>query len=75
MNKSRTIDMIRYLNTPIYNDSSSFGKGISLFIRIWWIGLGTIWSLVKIIPRLLLLGIKILLPFFPLIQLINLLIK
>lgn len=74
MNKSRTIDMIRYLDTPLYNDSSSFGKWISLFIRVWWIGIGTSWSLIKIFPRVLFVVIKVVLPFVPAIQLINLLI-
>lgn len=74
MNKSHTIDMVRNLSKPLYQDNSSFGKIVSLFIRFWWVGLGTVYSLLTTIPRVFWLSILIVLPLVPFIQLINLII-
>lgn len=74
MNKSDTSNMIKFFKTPLYQDNSSFGKAISIFIRFWWIIFGTIYSAITVIPKVILLGILIILPFIPVLQLINILI-
>ena len=74
MNKTNTISMVKNFNTPLYQDKSAFGKSLSMFIKFWWIGFGTIYSLLSTIPAFLLFIIFLILPLIPIFQLLNLLI-
>ena len=74
MHKSDTVDMVKFFKTPLYQDNSSFGRFLSLFIRFWWIGFGTLYSVITIIPNLVILLILIILPIVPIVQLLNWLI-
>jgi len=69
MNLTRTLPMVRNFKVPLFRDNSSFGKSISMIIKFWWIGFGTIVSLVKSIPHFLIFLIIIVLPIIPFIQL------
>jgi hypothetical protein len=68
LNKTNALPMAKNLFTPMFRDSSSFGKNISVFIRFWWVGIGTLYSSIVIIPRVLVGLVLISLPFLPLIQ-------
>ncbi len=71
LNSTNTIPMAKNFGVPLFRDTSSFGKAISIFIRFWWIGFGSITSLVYTIPNFILGIILFALPFIPFIQLIN----
>jgi len=75
MNKTRALPFVKTFNTPLYKDSSSFGKGFGKIVKFWWIGLGTIISLVRIIPSVMALIIILVLPLLPLWALLKFIFK
>lgn len=68
MNITRTLPMVRNFTTPLFRDSSGFGKAISVFIKFWWIGFGTLLSVIKTLPKFLIFLVIVALPIVPLIQ-------
>ena len=63
--------MAKHLNVPLYQDNSSFGKAVSFIIRFWWIGVGSVISLLGTIPFFILGLILIIIPIIPVLQFIN----
>ena len=59
---TNTLSMARNLTVPLFQDNSSIGKIISLFIRATWVWIGGMVSAFLIIPLLLGLLMLVLLP-------------
>jgi hypothetical protein len=73
MNLTLTIPMAKNLFRPMFGDSSSMGRFVGFFIRIWWVWLGGIMSTIMIVPNVILGLILLILPAVPFIYLILLL--
>ncbi len=75
MNKTRALPFAKNFSTPLYRDNSEFGKALSKIIKFWWIGAGTLVSLVQIIPACALTVLLIILPVLPVIGLVKFILK
>jgi hypothetical protein len=71
LNLTNTLPMVKNLFTPLFQDNSNVGRLMSLLIRPWWIFFGTMITIVAIIPRFLLTILYIILPFVPILQILN----
>lgn len=74
LNLTNTLPMAKNLFVPMFGDNTGAGKFIGVFIRFWWIGFGTLFSIIMILPYLTGLIILIILPFLPLVQVARMLI-
>ena len=70
MNKNNVISMAKNFLVPMYRDQSSMGKFLSIFIRFWWVGAGTISSLIYTFPTFIIFIILIIIPLLPAVELI-----
>jgi len=75
MNKTRALPFAKTFNIPLYRDKSDFGSGLSKIIKFWWIAIGTILSIIKVIPGLVILLFLLILPFIPLFGIIRFMFK
>lgn len=75
MNKTRALPFAKTFNVPLYQDTSGIGKSMSMIIKFWWISFGSIISIIKIIPGLILTFIVLLLPIIPIIGIARFLFK
>jgi hypothetical protein len=71
MNQTNTLPMARNLTKPLFQDESSLGKYLGMFIRFWWVGFGTLYCLILIIPRLLIGLLLLVMPFIPVVQILS----
>ncbi len=70
MNKNNAISMAQNFFVPMYRDQSGIGKFLSIFIRFWWVGFGTLTSLIYTIPNFIILILLIILPLLPAVEII-----
>ncbi len=68
MMKTNALPMIKYIKYPMFGDYSRLGKIIGPILRFFWALIGSIISLIVIIPFLFLVPIVFLLPILPVIQ-------
>ncbi len=65
MNKTRALPFAKTFNIPLYKDNSGFGLMFGKIVKFWWISLGTIISIFKVVLPILLLVLLAILPFIP----------
>lgn len=70
MNLTLALPMAQNLFVPMFRDKSSGGKALSLFIRFWWVGFGTIASIAISLPYFVFALFLLILPVLPIIQII-----
>lgn len=54
--------MLRNINVPLFQDKSGVGKAVGMVIRVVWVWLGGAFTVIFLVPALVLLLIYILLP-------------
>ncbi len=64
---TKTLPMIKSYTKPLYGDNSKMGRVIGVFIRTWWIILGSFTVAVLSIPYIALLIFAIVLPLLPIV--------
>lgn len=47
---TNTLTMAQNLNTPMFQDNSSVGKGISLVVRVLWVWFGGMLTVLLVVP-------------------------
>ncbi len=75
LNKTRALPFVKNFNTPLFRDSSSFGRALSMIIKPWWIVIGSIYSGIRVVPLLIIASFLTVLPLIPFIQLLRFLIN
>lgn len=58
---------------PLYQDDSPLGKSLGMIIRFWWIGTGTILSILFVIPNFIVAILVLIFPFLFLLSLLAIL--
>lgn len=75
MNKTRALPFARTFSQPLYKDNTDFGKTFGVFIKFWWISLGTFISIFKVVIPLIIFVIVVILPLLPIIGLVKFFFK
>lgn len=70
LNRTNTLPMARNFSKPLFQDDSSLGKNLGYIIRFFWVGFGTLYCLLLIIPWVIFGVVLIVLPLIPIIQIV-----
>lgn len=75
LNLTNTLPMSKNLFVPMFQNKSLTGRFMSLFIRFWWVGFGTFFSCLLVLPSLFANIFFILLPILPFLMFIILVLN
>jgi len=75
MNKTRALPFAKTFNVPLYKDNTGFGQAFGMVVKFWWISLGTLISILKVVIPILILVFLAILPFLPLFGLVRFVLK